>query len=69
MPHTGNPGQTVYMVPALAAASWKDCGTHMAILAGVVPPPNANQEREHAQFEKKFYKIISLFRHCLQLSV
>lgn len=46
MPHTGNPGQTVYMVPTLAAASWKDCGTHMAILAGLVPPPNANQERE-----------------------
>lgn len=42
MPHAGNPGQTVYMVPALAAASWKD----MAILAGVAPPPNANQERE-----------------------
>lgn len=34
----------LYMVPALAAASWKDCGTHMAILAGIVPPPN--QERE-----------------------
>lgn len=46
MLHAGIQVKTVYMVPALAATFWKDCGAHMAILAGVVPPPNANQGRE-----------------------